>query len=86
MYGYDSVDELLSRPAVDYYDEANPREKMLAELMEKGELLSYITLEKTSSGEEIWVSTNYRLVKDEKGDPAYIDGVIENITEFDLFL
>ncbi len=67
IYGYDSVDELLKVPAEDYYATNSAREKMLTELEKQDFLLGYETLEKRKDGSLIWVSTNYKGVRNDEG-------------------
>ena len=81
IYGYESVEELLSIPSEDYYTLRDSRETMLKELEKKGYLLEYETHEKRKDNSLIWVSTNYKKVWSEDDGIYYIDGVVANITE-----
>jgi PAS domain S-box-containing protein len=81
MYGYSSVQELMAVPAADYYIELNSREIMLSELRENGYLLDYKTQENKKDGSLIWVSANYKLIYNEKGEETYIDEVLMDITQ-----
>ena len=81
IYGFDSVDEILNRPAKEYYSKDNDREIMLNKLAEQGVLLDYVTLEQKKDGSEIWISTNYKGTFDQNNKLEYIEGTIEDITE-----
>lgn len=81
IYGYDSVDELLSIQAENYYADNNPREKMLSDLKVNGFLLNYETQENKKDGSFVWVSTNYKANYNDKGELCFIDGVIIDITD-----
>jgi len=80
IYGYESVEELLSIPAEDYYTLRDSRDIMLKELEKQGYLLEYETQEKRKDNSLIWVSTNYKKVWIEDGGIYYIDGVVADIT------
>jgi hypothetical protein len=81
MYGYDSIDELLKVPASNYYAETNPRELMLEKLFEQGYLLDYETQERKKDGSLIWISANYKLIKNPNDGELYIDGVLIDVSE-----
>ena len=84
MYGYNSVEEMLKVPAQKYYHHENPREKMIQELVDKGFLLGYETKEFKKDGTTVWISANYRLLKNynyKQEDGPYIDGVLVDITQ-----
>ncbi len=81
IYGYDSEGEVVEVSAVDFYSQYVDRKKMLDELEKKDFLLGYETLEKKKDGSFIWVSTNYKAVRDSEGKIDYIDGVVIDITQ-----
>ena len=81
IYGYQSVEELLSVPTSDFYTSEYPREDNISILEVEGSLLGHETLERKKDGSLVWVSVNYRASFDEKGKIKYIDGVINDITE-----
>jgi len=81
IYGYNSIEDLLNAPAKNHYTSEYPRELLLKNLLKKGYLLDYETLEVKKDGTQIWVSANYKLVTDEKTGDSYIDGVIMDITD-----
>jgi len=80
IYGYNSVEELLQVPAVEYYSELNPRKKMIKKLLKKGYLLDYQSQEYKNDGSLIWISANYKLIEVDGGE-SYIDGVLIDITQ-----
>lgn len=81
IYGYDSEEELLDVPAQQYYTSDNQRYNMLTELEKNESLLGYETMENKKDGSKIWVSTNYKITKNDKLELSYIDGAVIDITE-----
>ncbi|MFP4548894.1 MAG: PAS domain S-box protein [Fidelibacterota bacterium] len=81
IYGYDSVDDLLNRKAVDYYADPTDRDKLLNTLKEEKILLNHRTREKQKDGSEIWVETNYKLNYDKDNNINIIDGIADNVTD-----
>ncbi len=84
IFGYNSVKEVLN--AVNnigqsmYYNKGD-REKLLGELLVKGNLNKMETRGKKKSGEMIWISVNAHLVYEEDEAIKYIEGTITDITE-----
>uniref|UniRef100_UPI003217E0B4 PAS domain S-box protein n=1 Tax=uncultured Draconibacterium sp. TaxID=1573823 RepID=UPI003217E0B4 len=81
IYGYSSVDEMLRVPAQNYYAKGNPRELMVKQLLENDYIIDYETQEFKKDGTLIWVSANYKLIRDERDGEFLIDGVVIDITE-----
>ncbi|NQU87391.1 MAG: PAS domain S-box protein [Mariniphaga sp.] len=83
MYGFESKEELLLKPASEYYDNLEDRKKIIKSLFETGEALNVVTKEKKKDGTGIWVRSNYRAFYDpeNKGEIKYIDGVAIDITD-----
>ncbi|WP_346863777.1 PAS domain S-box protein [uncultured Draconibacterium sp.] len=81
MYGYETVEELLQVPAEEYYAESNPRDLMLEKLLADGYLLDYETQEHKKDGSLIWVSANYKLVKNTNDGNYYIEGVLIDVSD-----
>ncbi|MCF8378249.1 MAG: PAS domain S-box protein [Bacteroidales bacterium] len=81
MYGYSTADELLERPAIDFYTNPADRDLMIKALQKKGSGKNIITKEKKKDGSIVWINTDYSAIKNHKGEILYIDGVAEDITE-----
>jgi len=80
IYGYDSEEDLLNVPAQQYYTSDNQRNIMLSELEKNESLLGYETMENKKDGSTVWVSTNYKITKNNKKELTYIDGAVIDIT------
>ncbi|MBT4491399.1 MAG: PAS domain S-box protein, partial [Rhodospirillaceae bacterium] len=85
MHGYDSEDELLQAVrniGADVYVHPENRETMRRLLEEQGSVEGFeCEIYRHKTKEPIWVRQNVYLVMDETGQPRYLDGHIEDITE-----
>jgi PAS domain S-box-containing protein len=81
MYGYDSVDDMLSSRAVDRYVDSSHRESLLKQLKQDGRLVRYVSEQRRKDGSTFWVSSNVTGVFDDKGELLYLDGVDEDYTD-----
>ncbi|MCX5814295.1 MAG: PAS domain S-box protein [Proteobacteria bacterium] len=83
MLGYNSPEELLSS-VTDVSRQVHPkpeqRERLLKELEEKGKLLGYTMQFIRKDGSLVWVSVSSQVVRDEKGNTQYYEGIVEDIT------
>lgn len=83
LLGYDSSEEFLS--TVHYISEIYPfpeeREPALAMLKENGFVKDYEVRNRRKDGSIVWVNANARMVRDEKGNPLYHEGTVQDITE-----
>ncbi|MBN1819489.1 MAG: PAS domain S-box protein [Prolixibacteraceae bacterium] len=82
MYGFDSKEDLLNRPAVDYYTDPGDREKIIGLLQKTGEALNIISKETKKDGSLLWVKSNYRATFDPENPTKikHIDGAAIDIT------
>lgn len=84
MFGYDSPEEML-RTLTDVGQQHYivPEDRMrFRELIEKHEVLQgFETQVRRKDGAAIWISINARVVRDKKGEIAFYEGTIENITD-----
>ncbi|HOI93895.1 MAG TPA: PAS domain S-box protein [Syntrophobacter fumaroxidans] len=84
MLGYESPEEvmrLVSNIAEQVYADPRQRTELLKRLAEGGELVKVESDLLRKNGKSITVNQNIRLVRDEKGNPLYLEGFIEDITE-----
>ncbi len=81
IYGYSSLQDLKQINAVELYETATVREKLLRELQNKKVIKEYVSEEFRKNGKKIWVSTNYQAIFDKTGNIKFIDGVILDITK-----
>lgn len=83
IYGYNSPEEVLaSRTDVRTQVYVNPerRAEFVRQLMEKESLMGFESEIYRRDGSRIWISESARLVRDRKGEVAYFEGSIEDIT------
>ncbi|HWR02985.1 MAG TPA: PAS domain S-box protein [Humidesulfovibrio sp.] len=84
MYGYESPEAMVQSVtsiAEQVYKNPLDRERLLAELAEKGEVLNYEVERKTLQGESRWVSLSIRAVHDAQGRVAHMEGFCSDITD-----
>jgi len=82
MLGFDSFEELASRNLLNEgYGSEKSRESFLKLIEKDNELHGFETVWTKKNGEEIIVSENARMVKDDKGEILYYEGMVEDITE-----
>ncbi len=81
ILGFDSAEELMQLPAIVRYAVPTQNEKLFTKLREHGEIKDFEVeiLRKDSSA--VCVSISSILVHDDKGNPLFIDGMLEDITK-----
>jgi PAS domain S-box-containing protein len=83
LLGYDCIEEFLSE--IQYISEIYPypeeREPALVMLREQGFIKNYEVRNRRKDGSIIWVSANARMIFDERGDPLYYEGTVQDISE-----
>ncbi len=83
MLGYGSQEEILREPGVvtRHYVVPDDR-KRFRELIERHDVLQgFETQVYRRDGSRIWISINAHVVRDRKGDIAFYEGTVENITD-----
>jgi len=81
MFGYKSKDEFLSMSVADLYQNPGDRKKFNEKMLRHGFVKDEELQLKKKDGTFFIGSVSTVLVKDEKGDVKYYDGIIEDITE-----
>jgi PAS domain S-box-containing protein len=82
MFGYSTLEEFLSIDiAKDGYEKGETREEFIKHLVEKGEIRGFENTWKTKNGTIIHIRESAKFVKDENGNPLYIEGTVEDISE-----
>jgi PAS domain S-box-containing protein len=76
-----SPDELIGKPASNIYVRPEDREKLLAELSQKGFLRDYEVLMKKKDGAQTYASLMASILTDPDGRPCGISGTLRDITE-----
>lgn len=78
-YGY-STAELVGRPVERLYADAAEREQLLAVLLRDGSVNDYEIALRRKDGGEVICSASIRLLVDEDGKPAGVEGLLRDIT------
>ncbi len=84
IFGYSTPEELMQAVTDirgQLYVDGSKREEVIRLLEEKGAVAGHEFQAYRKDGAVIWLSENTRLVRDEKGEPLYYEGFIEDITE-----
>jgi PAS domain S-box-containing protein len=83
MLGYGSQEEILHEPgAVTRHYVVPDDRKRFRELIERYDVLQgFETQVYRRDGSRIWISINAHVVRDRKGDIAFYEGTVENITD-----
>ena len=81
MFGYESVELFLQCNVSDLYAEPSERRNFSAELMAQGKVDAFELHLIKKDGSRFWGAVSARVVRSNKGDIEYFDGIIEDITE-----
>jgi diguanylate cyclase (GGDEF)-like protein/PAS domain S-box-containing protein len=80
VLGFDSVEEIMSRPTWEHYFSPADREAVIEALKDKTELLNFEICLKRKDGSPVWVLQNEALVWDEDAQTHWMEGTIIDIT------
>ena len=81
IFGFDTNQDMDGVKIPDFWLNPKKRSKYLDILMNKGFVRNYLVVIKTINGEQITVSVNSHLVKDENGKVVRIEGTFTDVTE-----
>lgn len=81
MFGYDSPEDLMQYHPVDLYPDPAQRKVFSDKLLTQGQVINEEMEFKRKDGTRLWVAMTATAVRDETGQVAYFDGIIEDITE-----
>ncbi len=81
MYGFDSIDEFIQKPVMERYVDLNQREQLCAKLSEHGQVKNFKIQTRHKNGTIFDVLISATLKYDDKGNPLFMEGVIEKITQ-----
>ena len=81
IFGYGSVEELMSINMVGAYQDPADRHKLIKDLLRNGNLKDRETAMRRKDGTPIQCSITATLQHDERGEFAWLEGVIEDVTE-----
>ncbi|QJT10791.1 PAS domain S-box protein [Oceanidesulfovibrio marinus] len=84
MYGYDSAEELLDHVhsiGEEIYADSEERERLIEQILLRGEVKYHESKRRRRNGEEFWVSMSLRAAYDEDGAIEHLDGFTIDITQ-----
>jgi two-component system, cell cycle sensor histidine kinase and response regulator CckA len=81
MAGYETVEEVMALPTSQLYAHACDRGQILREIRENGSIRNREIRTVRKDGTPYWASLSAVLLNDEAGNPACINGIVENITD-----
>ena len=81
IHGCGSVEELMAMDVADLYQNPDDRAAFMDELMRAGMVKARELPLRKKNGEPIWVSCSATVHYDNAGNPLWIDGIIEDITD-----
>jgi len=79
LFGFSSPDELKKSRSADLYCDQEERKKLLDILLRKEQVSGWRTRLYKWDGSCFWAELHSNLIRDERGEPLYIDGIIEDI-------
>ena len=81
MFGYETVNEFLQTQTRYLYKNEEDRESFSNKLISQGRVVAEELEFKKRDGTPIYTSISARVVKNDKGEIEYFDGIIEDITK-----
>ena len=81
MFGYDRREQFFEKSVSDLYQDPDERKKISAEILQDGVIKNKKIRLKRKDGTLLIGSVSTAVVKNEKGEIAYFDGIIEDVTE-----
>lgn len=81
MFGYASSEELMQYRPVDLYIDPVQHKAFSDKMLAQGQVINEEMEFKQKDGTRLWVAMTATAVRDEAGQVAYFDGIIEDITE-----
>ena len=84
MFGYDGREEFFEKSVSDLYQDPDERKKISATIMKDGVIKNKKLRLKRKNGTLLIGSVSTAVVKNETGEIAYFDGIIEDVTEREI--
>jgi PAS domain S-box-containing protein len=81
MFGYDSPEAMNEIPVADLYQDPDDRKDFIEAVNSSGPISDYEVQLRRKDGTAFWGSLSARVIADEAGRAAFIDGVLEDVTE-----
>jgi PAS domain S-box-containing protein len=81
ILGNASGQDIIGRPATDFWYDPKDRERFVKEIKEKKSVKAFVMRARRADGREIVLEATSRLVEDEHGSYAGIEGILRDVTE-----
>lgn len=81
LFGYSSPEEVIGTKVKNIYVDTEDRRRLCEKLEKDGVWREFVSLCKKKNGESFYAERTSNLLRDEKGNPVYIYGVIRDISE-----
>jgi PAS domain S-box-containing protein len=81
MFGYDSPEELMAVPVVNFYDTDSDREVFLTKLKSERSVTNHEMRVRRKNDESAWAMLNVSLVDDDSGVASIVEGTLVDITQ-----
>lgn len=81
IFGYESPDEIIGRPALQHWRDRKDRDAYRAELRTAKSVSAYPIRARKKNGEPIELESSSRIIEDEQGNFLGIEGILRDVTE-----
>jgi PAS domain S-box-containing protein len=81
MFGYKSPEGMIGTKVSDIYVDLEDRRKLIEKLEKDGVWRNFVSFCKKKNGERFYTERTSNMVRNEKGEPVRIEGIIRDITE-----
>jgi len=81
IFGYSSAADLLCTSASDLYQDHEERRQLIREVLDKGAIANREFVGRKKDGTALWMSISASVQTGQNGEPQWIDGIVEDITE-----
>ena len=81
IFGYESREDVVGRPAMDLYLTPEDRDAMMGRLRERHALTNYEECLRRKDGSLVWILENGSLIEGSDGRPEMIEGTVIDITD-----
>jgi PAS domain S-box-containing protein len=82
-YGYESPEALIRevKSARSLYVDARDRDRFVGRLLAENRVSDFETRHRRRDGSTVWLSTTAQMIRDAAGDPLFISGMTQDITQ-----
>ncbi|MFW6112600.1 MAG: PAS domain S-box protein [Chloroflexota bacterium] len=82
IYGYESEDELYKVPLLNLFEDADDAREYINSLMSNGAIKGKELRLRKKDGTTCWGRATATLIRDKAGNPAYYQGIVEDVTDW----